>query len=435
MILAKGIDVSKWQGRNFDFVGAKKAGYEFAIIRIGCGKTKDKYFEENYASALLAGLKVAVYHYAKSLTEDQGVQDATRVLGWLNNRDVFAVVHDIEDAKQKSTSRKTANANLYNAFANRIKLHGYHTMLYTGEYFFNHYFNKNLITDPLWIAKYDEDMPSVGREVHIWQFTSDVYKDDFYKEKLDRNYLLIDAWGITEKKVAQKEEVSLVNPYPEPTRTLKRTYPMMKGNDVKWVQFELIEKGFLPPFNEKGESNLDGYFGDDCKKATIAYQKAFGLKADGIIGSATRYSMKNDSVQKVDSMIKEYSKVKDGNTKLSANFKVKEFACKDGSDKILISDELVDVLQKIRTHFGKAVTINSAYRTTSHNKKVGGASNSQLLYGTAADIKVSGVAPKLVADYAETLLPNTGGIGRYSSFTHVDVREKKSRWNGLKTII
>lgn len=429
MILAKGIDVSKHQGGNFDFVGAKKAGYEFVILRIGCGTTKDIYFEENYNSAILAGLKVAVYHYAKSLTEDQGVQDATRVLGWLNNRDVFAVAHDIEDAKQKSTARKTANANLYNAFANRIKSHGYQTMLYTGEYFFNHYFNKNLITDPLWIAKYSTDMPSVGREVHIWQFTSDAHKDDFYKEKLDRNYLLIDAWGITEKKVEQKEEVALVNPYPEPTRTIKRTYPFrMKGNDVKWCQFKFIEKGFLPPFDEKGRSNLDGDFGDNSVKATKAYQEAFGLKADGIIGSATRYSMKNDSIQKVDSMIKEYSKAKDGKKYLSENFQVKEFACKDGSDKILISDELVEVLQKIRQHFGRPVTINSAYRTTAYNKKVGGESDSQHLYGTAADIKVSGVAPKLVADYAETLLPNTGGIGRYSSFTHVDVRKEKKRW-------
>ena len=49
------------------------------------------------------------------------------------------------------------------------------------------------------------------------------------------------------------------------------------------------------------------------------------------------------------------------------------------------------------------------------------------LYGLAADIVVT--AGK-VADYAETLLPNTGGIGRYKGFTHVDVRKKKSRWNG-----
>lgn len=430
MILEKGIDVSKHQGRNFDFVGAKKAGYEFVILRIGCGTTKDIYFEENYNSAILAGLKVGVYHYTYSTTNEQGVQDATRVLGWLNNRPVFAVAHDIEDKKQKSTSRKVANAEMYNAFANKVKSKGYKTILYTGEYFFNNYFAKSLITDELWIAKYSDVRPIIGREVHIWQFTSDAYANDFYTKKLDRNYLLNDVWGIAEKKVEKKEEIALVNPYPEPTRTIKRTYPMQKGNDVKWVQFELIEKGFLPPFNEKGKSNIDGYYGDDCAKATGEYQKAFGLLPDKKIGPATRYSMKNDSQKKVGSMVKQYSKSKDGNTKLSTNFKVKEFACNDGSDTILISDELVEVLQKIRTHFGKAVTINSAYRTQAYNKKVGGASNSQHLYGTAADIKVSGVTAKEVADYAETLLINTGGIGRYANFTHVDVRENKSRWVG-----
>lgn len=128
--------------------------------------------------------------------------------------------------------------------------------------------------------------------------------------------------------------------------------------------------------------------------------------------------------------VKVYSKAKNGNQKLSANFKVKEFACKDGSDPIFISPDLVDVLQKIRTHFGKAVTITSAFRTADHNKSVGGAAYSQHLYGTAADIKVKGIKPKDVAAYAEKLLPNTGGIGIYSTFVHVDVREKKSRWNG-----
>ena len=128
--------------------------------------------------------------------------------------------------------------------------------------------------------------------------------------------------------------------------------------------------------------------------------------------------------------VKSYSKAKDGSKALSANFKVREFACKDGSDVIFISNGLVQVLQAIRSHFGKPVTINSAYRTPTYNKKVGGETYSQHQYGTAADITVSGVSPKDVAAYAETLLPGTGGIGIYSTFTHVDVRAVKSRWKG-----
>lgn len=128
--------------------------------------------------------------------------------------------------------------------------------------------------------------------------------------------------------------------------------------------------------------------------------------------------------------INAYSKAKDGNKKLSTNFKVKEFACSDGSDPIFIDSDLVNVLQKIRAHFGKSVTITSAYRTPNKNKAVGGETYSQHLYGRAADIKVKGVAPKTVAAYANKLMPTSGGIGIYSTFTHVDVRSTKSRWNG-----
>ena len=128
--------------------------------------------------------------------------------------------------------------------------------------------------------------------------------------------------------------------------------------------------------------------------------------------------------------INAYSYAKDGTKFLSSNFRVREFRCKDDTDPIFIDSDLVDVLQKVRDHFGKAVTITSAFRTASHNKKVGGATYSQHLYGKAADIKVSGVAASVVADFVETLMPSTGGIGRYSTFTHVDVRKVKSRWNG-----
>ena len=131
-----------------------------------------------------------------------------------------------------------------------------------------------------------------------------------------------------------------------------------------------------------------------------------------------------------DIIIHAYSKEKDGNKKLSENFKVKEFASTDGSDPIFIAPKLVEVLQKIRTHFNKPLTINSAFRTAARNKTVGGAKYSQHLYGTAADIVVKGIAPKDVAEYAEKLMPNTGGIGIYSNFTHIDVRRTKSRWNG-----
>lgn len=128
--------------------------------------------------------------------------------------------------------------------------------------------------------------------------------------------------------------------------------------------------------------------------------------------------------------VKVYSRAKDGLKMLSDHFEVNEFACKDGTDTIFISPDLVTTLEQIRKHFGAPVIINSGYRTETYNKKIGGATYSQHKYGTAADIVVKGVTPAEVAKYAETILVGMGGIGIYNSFTHIDVRKIKSRWKG-----
>jgi len=68
--------------------------------------------------------------------------------------------------------------------------------------------------------------------------------------------------------------------------------------------------------------------------------------------------------------VKEYSKKLDGNTYLTPNFKVREFACKDGTDKLLIDLELLAILQLVRDIMGEPFYINSGYRTEKHNRKV-----------------------------------------------------------------
>ena len=127
-----------------------------------------------------------------------------------------------------------------------------------------------------------------------------------------------------------------------------------------------------------------------------------------------------------------YSKAASGGKQLSAHFKVREFACRDGSDAVFVAPRLVMVLESIRTYFGAAVTINSGYRTPRYNAKVGGVAHSQHCYGTAADITVKGQTPEAVAAYARQLMPDWGGVGIYAKkgFTHIDVREAKADWTG-----
>lgn len=122
--------------------------------------------------------------------------------------------------------------------------------------------------------------------------------------------------------------------------------------------------------------------------------------------------------------IKEYSKRRDGDKRLSENFKVKEFACHDGSDLIKVDvDFITGPLQDIRTHFGMPITINSGYRTPSYNVKVGGAKNSYHVRGQAYDIVVKGHTPQEVAQYASSI--GIKGIIQYNTFVHVDSRPMK----------
>lgn len=114
-------------------------------------------------------------------------------------------------------------------------------------------------------------------------------------------------------------------------------------------------------------------------------------------------------------------------SKLSANFSVKEFECKCGScTETLIDLDHVLKLQQLRQDLGRSITINSAFRCSSHNSKVGGSPNSSHLKGTATDIVIKGMSSDEVADACEKLFD---GIGRYDTFTHVDSRGSKARWD------
>ena len=120
------------------------------------------------------------------------------------------------------------------------------------------------------------------------------------------------------------------------------------------------------------------------------------------------------------------------NKMLSKHFKKIEFACKDkcglGLNDGDVNPELIEALEDVREHFGKPVIINSGLRCKKYNAKVNGAPKSQHQYGTAADIRVQGVSPADVHKYLVNRYPGKYGIGKYNTFTHIDVREGMARW-------
>lgn len=116
---------------------------------------------------------------------------------------------------------------------------------------------------------------------------------------------------------------------------------------------------------------------------------------------------------------------------ISKHFDREEFACKCCKcESIAVDHELIEVLEKLRNHTGQPITITSAYRCQKHNKSVGGATKSKHRLGIAADIQVKNFSPADIASYFRNQYPTKYGVGEYSSFVHIDVRQDAARWKG-----
>jgi len=130
--------------------------------------------------------------------------------------------------------------------------------------------------------------------------------------------------------------------------------------------------------------------------------------------------------------------------RLSTHFVVEEFDCKDGS-KVMARDYnglallCKTYLEPLRAKFG-IVTVHSGYRTIAYNRRIGGASKSFHIYtihdgnDQAADVSCVKGTP---AQWHATLnwlrnhkMGGKGGLGLYSSFCHVDLRDYKADWRG-----
>jgi len=122
--------------------------------------------------------------------------------------------------------------------------------------------------------------------------------------------------------------------------------------------------------------------------------------------------------------------------KITNNFTWEEAQSHDGA---VMSDEIANNvvqlaknLQVIRDYINKPIKINSWYRSPEQNKKVSGSSGSYHMKGMAVDFYVPGMTTKEVRDIIELLIQQgkikQGGIGKYDTWVHYDIRGTKARW-------
>jgi zinc D-Ala-D-Ala carboxypeptidase len=101
------------------------------------------------------------------------------------------------------------------------------------------------------------------------------------------------------------------------------------------------------------------------------------------------------------------------------SFSPREIACK-GTGSILVNEDALDRLQKLRDTLGVPVILVSAYRSPEHNRRVGGATRSKHMEGVAFDVNMTNHNPAEFERAARAV--GFTGFGYYprSGFMHID---------------
>lgn len=288
-----GIDLSKHNGI-VNWSKVKASGkVDYVILRAGLGRLasqKDAKFEEYYTGAKAVGLPVGAYWYSYAMSEDEARKEADAFLTVIKGKQFeMPVYYDVEEKSQFDLGKEKVSA-IIRAFLERVESQGYWVGLY-GSYSSLTTLTALDIREryAIWLAHWGVKKSPYATQYGMWQYgvsripgiNGDVDVDYCYEDYPS----LIKAAG---DNGFEKEEAPISEPivepvnsdenYPVPTRVLKEG---LSGDDVKWLQKELSERGYY-------SGKIDGSFGILTLGSVLAFQMKNGLAVDGICGPATR---------------------------------------------------------------------------------------------------------------------------------------------------
>ena len=176
--LAKGVDLSKWNG-NVDFSELKKLEIDFVILKAGSTKSGlDPYFEANYKSAKAAGIDVGAYFYTYSTTGAGALEDAERCIAILEGKQLeYPIYFDLEDESLEGLSVDILT-EMCEVFIKKMQQNGYFCGLYVNDDWLIKRLHTEKVTTyfDVWYARWTasgepEWKESFGQKTGLWQYT------------------------------------------------------------------------------------------------------------------------------------------------------------------------------------------------------------------------------------------------------------------------
>lgn len=177
--------------------------------------------------------------------------------------------------------------------------------------------------------------------------------------------------------------------------------------------------------------SIDGQWGTLSKTACKAFQKDFGLDADGIAGDKTQKALKHAVCYGIEKKVTTEETTATETTGTFWDeiqyFTRKEFKCKCGGKycdgyPAEPQEALVRAAVKVREHFGVPVTISSGLRCPTHNANNKGVYNSRHLSGKAMDFSVRGFNATSVLPYVQSLSEIRYAYAIDSNWVHMDIQ-------------
>lgn len=113
------------------------------------------------------------------------------------------------------------------------------------------------------------------------------------------------------------------------------------------------------------------------------------------------------------------------------HFTEKELACKCGKCDLQMKPSFMIKLEALRDTCDFPFIVTSAARCPEYNKKIGGAKNSQHIYGNAVDILIRDERAYKIISLARRAGLNGIGISQMGAqrFIHLDGRENFALWS------